>query len=133
MPRARGENVPRGNWGSGATDPRKTRANDETRIIKRFFLLVAVNNASLEVALRELSEISAVSACLPLEKRRDGLYTEPGRKVLIARNAEIDEVNERELASKGLVSPRFIEITYRALGEKKSGQELPLNLLRRPP
>lgn len=55
-----------------------------------------------------------------------------GRKVLIARNAEIDEVNERRARLEGTprFAPRFIEITYRALGEKKSGQELALNLLR---
>lgn len=50
------ETLQREKWGSGAAaDPTKTRADDETRIIKRFFLLAAVNNASLEVALGELS------------------------------------------------------------------------------
>lgn len=96
-----------------------------------------MNNASLEVALRELSEISAVSP-LVFRSRKDEMdYTQSRGERFSNCEKRGNRWGERarELASKGLVSPRFIEITYRAPGRWKEigARTIPLNLLRQPP
>lgn len=96
-----------------------------------------MNNASLEVALRELSEISAVSP-LVFRSRKDEMdYTQSRGERFSNCEKRGNRWGERarELASKGLVSPRFIEITYCAPGRWKEigARTIPLNLLRQPP